>query len=66
VTLRDARALHYCARGCRTWCERHGFDWAQFRGPGLDAGAVEATGDAMALRLVLAARARAAAEAGHG
>ena len=52
VTLRDARAAGYCARGCRTWCERYRFDWAEFRGPGLPLEAVRATGDAMALRLV--------------
>lgn len=56
VTLRDARALGYCARGCRAWCEAHGFDWGEFRGPGLDLAAVAATGDAMALRLVRAVR----------
>jgi hypothetical protein len=52
VRLRDARALGYCARGCRTWCERHGFEWSEFRGPGLPLEAVAATGDAMAVRLV--------------
>jgi len=52
VTLRDARRLGYCARGCRAWCERHGFAWADFRGHGLPLDQVVATGDAMALRLV--------------
>lgn len=57
VTLRDARRIGYCARGCRTWCERNGFDWAQFRGPGLSLEAVEASKDAMALRLTQSVRA---------
>jgi len=52
VTWRDARALSYCARGCRDWCARHGLSWEQMRREGLDAEAVAATGDAMALRLV--------------
>lgn len=66
VRLADARALGYCASGCRAWCARHGLDWAALRGPGLPLAAVAAVGDAMAERVVAAARARAAAGAGDG
>ncbi len=51
VTLSDMRALKYCNRGARLWCARYGLDWDHFRKHGLPASVIEATGNAMAIRL---------------
>lgn len=58
VTLADAKAVGYCNRGGRAFAERHGLDWHAFVFDGLPAAALEATGDAMALKAVAHARAR--------
>lgn len=42
----------YCANGARRWFARMGLDWATFVRDGIEASALEATGDAMALKLV--------------
>lgn len=42
----------YCAGGARRWAARIGLDWAAFVRDGIEAAALEATGDAMALKLV--------------
>lgn len=46
----------YCARGARRWAAAHGFDWCTFVHHGIDAAVLEATGDALALRVVAHAR----------
>lgn len=51
VKLADMRGLKYCNRGARAWFVRHGLSWRQFRREGLPASVLEATGDAMALKL---------------
>ena len=51
VTLTDMRSLGYCTRGARAWFQRHGIDWRQFRHTGLPSHVLEATGDAMAIKL---------------
>lgn len=51
VTLTDMRSQRYCNRGAREWFERHGLDWRRFRHEGLPASVLEATGDAMAIKL---------------
>lgn len=58
----------FCARGGREWAALHGLDWATLVRDGVAAEVLEATGDAMALRLVAHARAQAATKAGghHG
>lgn len=56
----------FCARGVRLWAQQHGLDWAAFVRNGLPAEVLEATGDAMALRVAAHARAQAAAAAGVG
>jgi len=52
VTRSDMDELGYCARGARRWFARMGLDWAAFVRDGIDADVLEATGDAMAQRLV--------------
>lgn len=52
VLHRHARELGYCNRGTREFFARHGMDWPTFLREGLPASAFEATGDAMALKLV--------------
>ena len=52
ITRSDMDELGYCARGARRWFARMGLDWAAFVRDGIDAALLEATGDAMALRLV--------------
>lgn len=58
ITMRDVRAAHQCSRGARAFFERHGLDWQRFLSEGLPAEDIEATGDAMALRVVEIARGR--------
>ena len=48
----DEMQPSYCAKGARRWCARIGIDWAAFVRDGIDAEVLEATGDAMALKLV--------------
>lgn len=47
----DLHAIGYCNRGSRAWCLRAGLDWARFVTSGIAAEELEATGDAMAIRL---------------
>jgi hypothetical protein len=44
--------------GARGWWPRHGFVWADFVANGIEAEKLEATGDALALRVVEVARER--------
>lgn len=48
----DEMEPRYCAQGARRWMRRMGLDWAAFVRDGIEADALEATGDAMALKLV--------------
>lgn len=52
VRADDLHAVGYCNRGARAWFARAGLDWARFVADGLPAAELEATGDAMALRLI--------------
>lgn len=56
VRMQHLRALRYCSRGAREWCARHGLSWYELRHEGLPVSAVEATGDAMAIRAAQLAR----------
>ena len=47
----DEMQPRYCANGSRRWCARIGLDWAVFVREGIAVEALEATGDAMALKL---------------
>lgn len=58
VTMRDVRAVHGCAWGTRRWLKRHNLDHVKFFKEGLPASLIAATGDAMALDVVEAARGR--------
>lgn len=60
VTIRHLRAARLCAAGAREWFPRHGLSWDQFVNPGVPASALEATGDAFALRVASLARKEAA------
>lgn len=46
----------YCRKGTRLWVHAHGFDWRDFVRNGIDADALLATGDALALAAVEWAR----------
>jgi hypothetical protein len=65
VTMRDIRGILGCSRGARYFCQQHGIDWTDFLENGVAAEVLEATGDAMALRLTAFARQRAEAERGR-
>jgi hypothetical protein len=56
VTLKDMRELRYCSKVPRKWFERHGLSWSDFLANGIPASKLEATGDAMALKVVEVAR----------
>lgn len=58
ITMRDVRAAKMCSRGARQFFDRHNLDWQQFRKDGLPAEVIEATGDAMAIKVVEVARGR--------
>lgn len=56
----------FCARGARLWADAHGMDWSRFVQHGVPAEQLEATGDAMALRLAAHAREQAEPAAAGG
>lgn len=58
VTMRDVRAARMCSSGARKFFIRHGLDWQDFLKNGIESGALVATGDAMALKVVEVARER--------
>ena len=55
VTIRDARKARMCTDGGRTFFNRHGLDWVDFLRNGILASKLMATGDAMALKVVMEA-----------
>lgn len=58
VTMQDIRAAGMCRRGTKAFFDRHGLDWDEFRRGGVPAEVLEATGDAMAIRVAEVARGR--------
>lgn len=54
----DLRALKYCVSGSKRFFDRHGLGWKEFLKHGIPASRVEATGDAMALKIVQHVRER--------
>ena len=58
VTMRDIRAAKMCSRGSRAFFIRHGLDFSDFVANGILAEKLEATGDAMAIRVCEVARGR--------
>ncbi|MFT0531597.1 hypothetical protein ACMHYJ_02010 [Castellaniella hirudinis] len=57
VTMRHVRQARMCRRGVKTWMELRGLDWMDFVRRGIPASALEATGDAIAIRVAALARA---------
>lgn len=58
ATITHLREVNYCARGARAWFARHNLDWSAFLRQGIPVAHLEATGDALALRLAEHVRAR--------
>jgi hypothetical protein len=58
VTLQDARALHYCSRGMREFCERHDRSWEDFVKNGIDTEELSKIDDAMVSKLIAQAEQR--------
>lgn len=58
VTLRDMRACKICSPGAREFCKRHNINWTKFITEGIPEEVLIATGDAMAMKMVEAARGR--------
>lgn len=56
VTIRHIRHVGLCARGARMWFAQKGLDYAVFLKEGYPASVLEATGDALALKVAAAAR----------
>lgn len=60
----DMRAIDYCNRGARKFCERHGINWWSFLQHGVDAATVEHVDDEMLQQVIAQAKAREAREKG--
>lgn len=58
VTVADIRQCRMCMRGAREFYKRHKLDWGQLLSEGTPVELIEATGDAMALKVVEVARGR--------
>lgn len=58
VTMAHMRKVGYCARGVRVFFIRHNLDYSLFLREGILAATLEATGDAMAIRVAELARGR--------
>lgn len=58
ITMRDVRGAGMCSKGARQFFKRHRLSWPEFLKAGVDVEKVEATGDAMALRVIEVARER--------
>ncbi|HRP76270.1 MAG TPA: hypothetical protein PLN31_19490 [Azoarcus taiwanensis] len=58
VKMTHVRNARMCSRGARAFFLRHGLDWDRFLREGLPAEQIEATRDAMALKVVEVARGR--------
>lgn len=58
VSMKHVRQTHMCSHGARAFFKRHGLDWNTFLKHGLPVELIEATGDAMALKVAECARGR--------
>lgn len=56
VTMRHARACGLCSQGSRAFAKKNGLDWSSFVKNGISVEELEATGDAMALKVSKFAR----------
>lgn len=66
VYMRHLRMAHQCSRGARDWFASNGLDWSDFVTNGVPVSVLEAIGDPIAIRPVLAAKTEAAMEASGG
>lgn len=57
VTMAHVRAANLCSRGLRDWLKRYGLDQATFLRGEYPASVIEATGDALGMRVAAIARA---------
>jgi hypothetical protein len=58
VTMKDVRLAKMCSRGARDFCAKYNLDYSEFLKQGLPASQLEATGNAMVLKVVEIARGR--------
>lgn len=58
VKMVHIRQAKMCSKGARDFFQRHGLDWQKFLDEGLPVEEIEATGDAMAMRVAEVARGR--------
>lgn len=63
VTVQHLHLAGLCANKARVWAADHGFVWGDLVRDGVRASVLEATGCALALRVVAVARAECAADA---
>jgi hypothetical protein len=56
IYMRHVREVFMCSRGARQFFDRHELNWTDFLRNGIDAEIIEATGDAMALKVVEVAK----------
>jgi len=56
ITMRDLRAAKMCSSGARAFFQRHGLSFSDFLQGGIPAADLEATGDAMAIKVCEVAR----------
>lgn len=56
VRIKHAKKIGMCSRGVRQWFEANGLNYAQFLNEGLPASVVEATGNALAMKVAAVAR----------
>lgn len=56
VTMEHVRRVHFCSRGARAFFQRYGLDWQAFLRDGIPASELDATGDALAVRVCQLAR----------
>lgn len=56
VHMRHLREANFCSRGARMWFSQRGLDYNTFLKEGLPVETLEATGDALAMRVCALAR----------
>lgn len=56
ITMTHIRQANLCSSGTRAWFEKQGFSWPDFLKNGISIEKFEATGDALALRVVKIAK----------
>lgn len=62
IGMAEVRALKWCRKGAKDFCDFHGIDWEAFRTTGVPEEVMSATGDPRALQLIEKAKTWAAVE----